>query len=127
MAKKNVSAAEVRAWGRENIANLPEAAHKCLGETARGRLHPDLVAAFTKASKGRKTYATGVAEAKTVTVPVTTLDKAGRKATRQVTMPTAEARAVLGHDASKRGPISKSDLSLALSAGEAAKVADSFK
>lgn len=123
----NVSAAEVRAWGRENIANIPEAARACLGETARGRLHPEVTEAFRKAHKGRKGYTPKVAEGATVTVPVVTLDKAGRKRTEQRTLAVSEARKVLGHEAGKKGRLSKATLSEALSAVEAERFADTFK
>ena len=123
----NVSAAEVRAWGRENIASIPEGARACLGETARGRLHPEVTEAFRKAHKGRKGYTPKVAEGNTVTVPVTMLDKAGRKTTVKRTLATTEARRVLGHAEGKKGRLSKDTLSLALSAEVANEVADTFK
>lgn len=125
MSKKNVSASIVRAWGRENIDSVPEAARKCLGENARGRLHPDLTAAYSKANKG-KGYTPKVAEAQTVTVPVTGLDKAGRKTTRPVTMTTGEARTALGQPTDRKGRLPERDLSDVLSQVEAAKVADQF-
>lgn len=125
MSRKNVPSSEVRAWGRDNLSAVPEAGRKCLGETARGRLHPDLIAAFRKANKG-KTYETGsVAEKPTVTVPVVGVDKNGRKTTRKVTLPTDEARAVLGQTG-RKGRFNLSLLSEALSAAEADSVADSF-
>lgn len=125
-ARKNVPAAEVRSWGRANVSLVPEAARAGLGENARGRIHPDLLAAFRKANP-RKDYAVKVAESRTVTVPVVMLDKAGRKTTRKATIATSEARAALGHDAGRRGRISMADLSDVLSQREAAKVAGQFK
>jgi hypothetical protein len=125
MSRKNVSGSEVRAWGRANIDSVPESGRKCLGETARGRLHPDLIAAFRKANKG-KTYDTGSdAELPTVTVPVTSVDKNGRKTTRPVTVTTVEARKALGQEG-RKGRIALGLLSEALSAQAAAEVADTF-
>lgn len=125
-AKKNVSAAEVRAWGRANVEKVPEHARAGLGDTARGRIHPDLRSAYEKGNKGR-TYEPKVAEGKTVTVPVTGLDKAGRKTTRKVTVSMAEARTALGEPTSKRGRISTTNLSDVLSQREADAVADTFR
>lgn len=124
-SRKNVSASVVRAWGRDNIEQVPVEARKCLGETARGRLNPALVDVFRKANKGL-TYEAKVAEAPTITVPVTGLDKAGRKTTTKRTLTTAEARAALGQPSSRKGRIPLDTLSLALSAVEADKVADTF-
>lgn len=126
MSKKNVSAAAVRSWARENIDLIPEAARKCLGETARGRLHPEVVTAFSKANKG-KAYEATVAEAPTLTVPVVTLDSRGRKTTVKRTLTTAQAREALGQETSRRGRIPLGDLSDVLSQAEAAKVADTFQ
>lgn len=126
MSKKNVSAAAVREWARANVNLIPEGARAGLGENARGRLHPEIRAAFSKHNKG-KTYEPKVAESPTLVVPVTTLDKAGRKTTVKRTLTTAEARVALGQPTSKRGRIPMGDLSEALSAVEAAKVADTFK
>lgn len=126
MSKKNVSAAAVRSWARENINLIPEDARKCLGETARGRLHPEVTKAFAKANKG-KAYEAKVAEAPTLTVPVVTLDSRGRKTTVKRTLTTAEARTALGQPTNRKGRIPLNDLSDVLSQAEAAKVADTFK
>lgn len=125
-SKTLVSAAVVRAWGRANVDLIPEGARKGLGETARGRVHPDIRSAFEKANKGKAYVTASDAEKPTVTVPVTALDKAGRKMTRKVTLTTAEARVALGHEKGKRGRFSLDTLSLALSASEADAVADQF-
>lgn len=127
MSKSLVSAATVRAWARENVDLIPEGARAGLGENARGRLHPEIRAAFTKAHKGRKAYEPKVAEAQTLTVPVTTLDKAGRKTTVKRTLTTSEAREAMGQSTSQRGRIAMGVLSDVLSQAEAAKVADTFK
>lgn len=124
MSKKNVSAATVRAWARENISLIPEGARACLGDTARGRLHPEVTEAFAKANRG-KTYEPRVAEANTVTVPVVTLDSRGRKTTVKRTLTTAEARQVLGGPA--KGRLSHANLSDVLSQREADAHADTFK
>lgn len=126
MSKKNVSAAAVRSWARENIDLIPEGSRACLGATARGRLHPDVTKAFAKANKG-KGYEPKVAEAPTMVVPVTTLDKNGRKTTVKRTLTTAQAREALGQPTSKRGRIPVGLVSEALSAVEASKVAADFR
>lgn len=119
-ARKNVPAAQVRAWFAEA---QPEGVPT---PGSRGRLHPDTIEAFHKANPRLKYETASEAEKRTVTVPVTKIDKAGRKRTAQVTMTTDEARAVLGHEKGKRGRFAKGDLSLALSAVEANKVASKF-
>lgn len=124
---KFVSADEVRAWGRANLDLVPEGARGALGENARGLLGKGLVAAFTKAHKGRKTYEPKVAQHVLIEVPgVESVDKAGRKQTRTVTIPAPEARDLLGEPTSKRGRVSKVKVAAALSAVNAAMVADQF-
>lgn len=120
-SRKNVPASEVRAWFAEA---QPEGVP---APGSRGRLHPDTIAAFHKANPRKRYETASEAEQRTVTVPVVSLDKAGRKRTKQVTVTTDEARAVLGHPEGRRGRFPKTDLSLALSAVEANKVAASFK
>lgn len=114
MSKKNVSAATVRAWGRENLSSIAPAGHACLGETARGRLHPEVVKAFAKANKGRKGYEPKVAEGATIVVAVKGTDAKGRNITRKREVSTVEARALLGHPKGKVGRISKAALAAAL-------------
>lgn len=127
-SRKNVPAASVRSW----FAGLGEAEQASMPRPgSRGRLHPDTIAAFHKANP-RMRYETGAAEAPTIEVPgVVSLDKAGRKVTKTVTLTTSEARALLGHTQgagkdSKRGRFAKGDLALALSAQAADAVADQF-
>jgi hypothetical protein len=114
MARKNIPAAEVRAWAKDNIDSIPEEGHKCLGEGARGRLHPAVTEAFRKAHKGKQ-YTPKVAEKRTIEVPVVKVDKLGRKSTRKVTVTTEEARAALGHQPGRRGRFKMEALSKALS------------
>lgn len=122
-SRKNVPASFVRSW----FAGLTEAEQGTMPTPgSRGRLHPDTIAAFHKANKGLIYETASVAEKRHVEVPVTTLDKAGRKTTRKVSLTTEQAREALGHPKGKRGRISANDLSLALSAVEADKVADQF-
>lgn len=118
--RKNVPASEVRNWF---AANTPEGVP---APGSRGRLHPDTIAAFHKANPRLRYETASEAEKPTITVPVTGLDKVGRKTTRQVTLTTEAARAALGHPAGKRGRFNKADLSDVLSQAEAAKVADQF-
>lgn len=119
-ARKNVPAAQVRSWFNEAKPEGVPAPGK------RGRLHPSTIAAFHKANPRLRYETASEAEKPTITVPVTTLDKAGRKRTTQVTLTTEAARAALGHPKGKRGRFNRGDLSLALSAVEADKVADQF-
>lgn len=121
--RKNVSASTVRNW----FAGLaPEAREGIPTPGSRGRLHPNTVAAFHKANPRMRYETASEAEKPTITVPVTGLDKAGRKTTRQVTLTTEAARSALGHPSGKRGRFNKGDLSDVLSQAEAAKVADQF-
>lgn len=108
MARKNVSASEVRAWGRENLSLVPEAGHASLGATARGRLHPEVVSAFRKHNP-RLTYEPKVAESKTVKVRVPRTDKAGRTSLRSTEVSYDEARevaALAGESVGARGRLS---------------------
>lgn len=126
MARKNVSAGEVREWLRSDAgqAALTNAGVKTeVG--SRGKHNPEQVEVFHKANKG-KVYEAKVAEAPTVTVPVVTIDKAGRKRTIEQTITTAEARDLLGRPRDQRGRLPRADLSLALSAQHADSVADKF-
>lgn len=126
MAKKNVSAAVVREFlnSAEGQAALAKAgAPTKVGQ--RGKFHADQIAVFNKANKG-KVYETGSdAEKPTVTVPVTSLNKAGIKTTKNVTLTTEQAREVLG-EKGKRGRFNKSNLSDVLSQIEANAVASQF-
>lgn len=130
MARKNVSASEVRMWANENIALIPEAGHLCLtgkNGVIRGRLHPEVIAAFRKANKG-KDYITGSdAEKPTVTVKVQAQDKAGRNITRKVTLLTSEARTLLGQvdkkGKSQKGRFNEAALTAAVQAREDAAAA----
>lgn len=126
MSRKNVPASAVRDFARtpEGIAAIEAAGAKFPG--SRGRLDPTTIAVFHKENPRLRYETASEAEKPTVTVPVTTLDKAGRKTTRKVTVTTEQARAALGHPEGKRGRFAMADLSLALSAVEAEKVADQF-
>lgn len=119
--RRNVPAASVRSWFAEAA---PEGVP---APGSRGRLHPDTIAAFHKANPRLRYETASEAEKPTITVPVVTLDKAGRKRTEQRTLTTEQAREALGHPKGKRGRFAKSDLSLALSAMEADKVASKFQ
>jgi len=114
MARKPVSTSEVRAWARENLSLVPEAGHKCLSATARGRLHPEVVKAFRKANP-RKDYAEGVAEDKSVTVRVPKADKNGRVSLRSQTVSYPFARevaALAGVEVGERGRLGADALSV---------------
>lgn len=106
MARKNVSASVVREFARE--AGMPVG--------TRGRIHPDVIAAFRKANKGLDYVAASEAEKPTVTVKVKVLDSAGRASTRPVTVTTEHARDLLGHPKGRRGRLPLDTLALALEA-----------
>lgn len=120
-SKKNVPAKTVREWF---ATATPEGVP---APGSRGRLHPDTIAAFHKANPRMRYETASVAEQATITVPVVSLDKAGRKRTEQRTITTTEARQMLGHPDGKRGRFNKADLSDVLSQVEANKFADQFK
>lgn len=123
MATKNVSASEVRAWGRTQEAFAGQA---WLNDKARGVIPNAAVEAFTKANKGRKTYSPKVAEHVVIEVPgVVSVDKAGRKVTKTVSIPAPEARALIGAEG-KRGRLAKGEVAMALSALNADAAADTF-
>lgn len=129
--KRNAPAAVVREWlnsdkGTAAIAKANEKDPKVPTVVgARGRIHPAHSALFNKAHKGLVHETGSEAEKPTVTVPVVTVDSAGRKTTRPVTVTTAEARALIGAEG-KSGRLSYATLSEALSAKAAAEVADQF-
>lgn len=125
-SRKNVPASTVREWSATEAGTkaLTEASAKFPG--SRGRLDPTTLAVFHKANPRMRYETASEAEKPTVTVPVTSLDKNGRKFTKQVTLTTEAARAALGHPKGKRGRFNKNDLSLALSAVEADAVASKF-
>lgn len=102
MARKNVSAATVRTWAKEN--GIPVG--------TRGILNPAAVEAFHKANK-RSKYQPKVAEHRTVTVEVPSTDARGRNIKRKRTLTLPEARTILGAEG-KRGRISKTALVEAL-------------
>lgn len=122
MSRKNVPASAVREW----FAGLDPKPEGIPTPGSRGRLHPDTIAAFHKANKG-KVYETGSeAEKPSVSFKATVLDKAGRKTTREVTITTEAARALLGHEAGRKGRFNMADLTAAYEAEVAASVADTF-
>jgi hypothetical protein len=122
-SRKNVPASQVRSW----FAGLDKAPEGVPAPGSRGRLHPDTIAAFHKANKGMRYETASEAEKATIEVPgVVSLDKAGRKTSRTVTLTTEQARAALGHPKGKRGRFAKSDLALALTAQNSDAVADQF-
>ncbi len=107
--KTNVPASAVREWFNEA---KPEGV-KAPG--TRGRLNPDIIAAFNKANRSKVYVVASEAEKRTITVNVVML-AGGRKTTKPVTVTTEHARALLGHPAGKRGRFDKDLLALALEA-----------
>lgn len=112
-SRKNVTAAEVRAWARENMSDAANIA--CLGSEARGRLAPNVVEAFHKAHKSKRYEP---ASERTVTFEVAAKDKAGRNIKRKVTITTGEARALLGHAEGTKGRFNKEALASAYVASQ---------
>lgn len=113
---KSATASQVRAWCNANGVTIGE----------RGRIAPAQSDPFNAAHKGKMKYdaaARETVEVTTVPVKVTTLDKAGRKATITRIITNTTARDLLGQvDADgkmTRGRYNHATLSLALSAQEA--------
>lgn len=130
MARKNVSTAAVRTWGAANLDLIPEAGHlSIVGKNGdfkpRGRVHPLVTEAFRKANP-RLDYAVKVAEDPTVTFRGATVDSIGRKTTKAVTLTVKEARALLGHEAGRKGRLSMAQVKEAWDAVEADRLAPSF-
>jgi hypothetical protein len=99
--RKNVPAKTVRAWAKDNLSTFPENLHASIVGTPgkagpRGRLHPEVIAAFKKANKSMTYETASEAELPTVTVTIKGTDKAGRPRSIKVTKTNAEARALLG-------------------------------
>lgn len=121
MSRKNVSAAEVRAWAVENLSSIPEEGHKSVlgaagdGSKVRGRLHPEVIKAFHKANKGKVYETASDAEKPTVTVRITGKDKNGRNRPVTETLLTSEARALLG-ETGKKGRFNMTALTAAVQA-----------
>lgn len=128
-ARKNVPTSTIRTWAKstEGAAALTAASAPFPG--SRGRVHPDTVKVFEKENPKFK-YAEKVAEAPTMVIPVTTLDKTGRKTTVKRTLTNAQARAALGQvDANgkmTRGRYNVAVLTDVLNQSEANLFADQF-
>lgn len=110
-----VSPATVRAWGRENIDLVPEAGRKCLGDTARGRVHPAVAEAFAEHNPGQ-VMAEKVRDESTVTLDIPQTDKRGRNYSVKREVTIAQARELAGEVAGKRGALSATALSAAAQA-----------
>lgn len=115
---KNASASQVRTWATEQGITIGK----------RGRIKEAVYGPFNKANKGKMQYVPeSDAEKRHITVPgVVGLDKAGRKVTKSVTIPASDARVLVGVPTNQKGRISYATVALALSAQNAATVADSF-
>lgn len=105
--RKNVPAKTVRAWAKDNLSSIPKVGHASVmgkdgtGERVRGRLHPEVIAAFKKANKSMTYETASDAERPTVTVTIKATDSAGRPRSKKVTLLTTEARALLGQTGKK--------------------------
>ena len=97
MAKRNVSAATVRAWAADNLKSISEEGHLSLtgrNGVVRGRLHPKVIEAFNRANKSQK-YDPSVKtpnEATLIKQTIMVESKSGRKTPRTVTMTAQEVR-----------------------------------
>lgn len=100
-----VSPATVRAWGRANLSLVPEAGHKCLGDTARGRVHPAVAQAFAEHNPGQ-VMTEKVRDEGTVTLEIPQKDKRGRNYSVKREVSIAQARELAGEVAGKRGALS---------------------
>lgn len=114
---KNVSAQVVRTWLADNG-----------GAGARGRIKSTDAERFNKAHKGKMQYVPeSDAEKRHTTIEgVVSVDKAGRKVTKAVTVTCEQARSLVGIPLSQRGRLPKGLIALALSAQNADAVADQF-
>jgi hypothetical protein len=126
MARKNISAAVVRAWAvtPEGFQALADAVAPMPGK--RGRLHADTLDVFHAQNKGLVYEQASEAEKPSVTFKAVVLDSAGRKTTRSITLTTEAARDLLGHPKGKVGRLSHEMLGEAYSAQVAAEAADTF-
>ncbi len=126
--RKNVSAATVRAWAKDNLASIPEVGHASVmgkdgtGERVRGRLHPEVIAAFKKANKSMTYETASDAERPTVTVTIKGTDSKGRARSIKRTLLTTEARALLGQTG-KKGRFNMAALTEAVQAAHDAESA----
>lgn len=114
-ARKNVSASVVR-----DFAATPEGAQAILDAGAkmpgqRGGIDPMTITVFHKENPRLRYDVASGAGKPTITVPVTGLDKRGRKHTKKVTLTTEAARAALGHPKGRRGRFNHGELSRVLS------------
>lgn len=108
-SRKSVPASAVRKWVKDNS---PEGVPV---PGVRGRIPAATVKAFHKANPRLRYEQASEAEKPTVTVPVTKVDKKGRRYTRPQTITTEAARAALGHEKGRRGRFDMKALSEALS------------
>lgn len=97
MAKRNVSAAIVREWAKDNLSSISEEGHLSLtgrNGVVRGRLHPKVIEAFNRANKSQK-YDPSVKTPNEKTLIKRTImveSKSGRKTPRTVTLTADEVR-----------------------------------
>lgn len=113
-----VTAANVRSHFQDSakaLANLPEAAQSTVVKGARGRLHPEVIAAFNKGKAPSKRYVEGTP--RTVVLNYKRVTKSGSR-TKSVALPESAIRALAveaGAEVGLRGPLSKAAM---VAAGE---------
>jgi hypothetical protein len=123
-SRKNVSASVVREWASENLSSIPEVGHKSVlggkgdGSVVRGRLHPEVIAAFKKANKSLTYETASTAELPTVTFKYAAQNSKGANITKTATILTSEARTLLGHPAKRKGRFNLTELAAAYAASK---------
>lgn len=116
MAKRLVAASIVREWAKSNLDSIDPKGHVSLSETARGRLHPEVVTAFNRAHKNMK-YGQGTPNPTTlITETVMVESKNGRKVPKRVTLTPEEVKSLTGHKSRGRIPNSVKAQAAALKA-----------
>lgn len=114
---KSATTGQVRTWLAENG-----------GAGKRGRIKSSDAERFNAAHKGKFAFtAQSEADLRHITVAgVVSVDKAGRKVTKSVTLPARDARMLVGVPTNQKGRISYATVASALSAQNANDVADTF-
>lgn len=122
-----VPAKVVRAFAHEGRITVTEAALACVTGgpqgRGRGRIHPDLVAAFNAENGEGLVYDEQAGKAlagRQVTLPTTKPNARGARMKRPVTLPISEVRALAGAEG-RKGRLSKAQVATATEAYESAQ------
>lgn len=100
-ARTSVTASVVRTWATANPVKDDSGEVIALGQ--RGRIPAPVIAAFHKANPRQRYIVAGEAQVPTVSFTIPATDSIGRNRTKRVTITTAEARAVMGHEPGRKG------------------------